>query len=91
MNLKRILALIAIILLVLMYMSSFILALMNHPDSGKLLMVSIVCTVFVPVLIHLFLMMNNVRKGKGLYDETYSYKEEGKGQKKEEQLDKRTE
>ena len=91
MNLKRILALIAIILLVLMYVSSFILALMNHPDSGKLLMASVVCTVFVPVLIHLFLMMNNVRKGKGLYDETYSYKEEGKGQKKEEQLDKRTE
>jgi len=81
MELKRILALAAVVLLVLMYLSSFILALMNHPDSGKLLMASIVCTVFVPVLIHLFLMMRNVRKGKGLYDETYSYKEDGSEKK----------
>ncbi len=81
MKLKRILAIIAIVLLLMMYVSAFVLAIMNHPDSGKLLMAAIVCTVFVPVLIHLFLMMNNVRKGKGLYDETYSYKEDGKGQK----------
>ena len=84
MEFKRILAIAGIAILVLMYLSTFVLAIMNHPDTGRLLMVSIVCTVFVPVLIHLFLMMNNARKGKNVFDEPYSYREgnaEDKGNK----------
>ncbi len=77
MNVKRIAAIIGIILLVAMYALAFISAAMNRPDSGRFLMAAIVCTVFVPVLIHLVLMMNNVRKGKGIYDEPYSYKDKG--------------
>ena len=77
MEIKRILAIAGVILLVLLYVSAFVLALMNHPDSGRMLMAAVVSTVFIPVLIHLFLMMNNVRKGKGLYDEPYSYREKG--------------
>lgn len=72
---KRILAIIAIVILVLMYVSTFVLAIMNHPDTGRLLMAAIVCTVFIPVMIHLLLMMNNARKGKNVFDEPYSYKE----------------
>ncbi len=75
MKLKRILALAGIIILVLMYLATFILAVMNHPDTGRLLMAAIVCTVFVPVLIHLLLMMNNAKKGKNVFDEPYSYRE----------------
>ena len=78
MNLRRILALSGVVILILMYLSTLVLAIMNHPDTGKLLMASIVCTVFVPILIHLFLMMNNVRHGKGLYDEPYSYRDKDK-------------
>ncbi|MBR2185912.1 MAG: hypothetical protein IJ857_01085 [Lachnospiraceae bacterium] len=78
MEFKRILAIAGIVILVLMYLSTFVLAIMNHPDTGRLLMASIVCTVFVPVLIHLFLMMNNARKGKNVFDDPYSYREEGK-------------
>ena len=78
MEFKRILAIAGIVILVLMYLSTFVLAIMNHPDTGRLLMASIVCTVFVPVLIHLFLMMNNARKGKNVFDEPYSDREEGK-------------
>ena len=77
MEFKRILALAGIVILVLMYLSTFVLAVMNHPETGRLLMVSIVCTVFVPVLIHLLLMMNNARRGKNVFDEPYSYREEG--------------
>ncbi len=73
---KRILAIAGIVILVLLYLLTFILAIMNHPDTGRLLMASIVCTVFVPVMIHLLLMMNNARKGKSVFDETYSYKED---------------
>ncbi len=75
MGIKRIAAIVGIVLLVLLYVSAFVLAVMNHPDSGRMLMAAIVSTVFIPVLIHLFLMMNNARKGKGIYDEPYSYRE----------------
>ena len=73
---KRILAIGGIVILVGMYILTFILAIMNHPDTGRLLMASIVCTVFIPVMIHLLLMMNNARKGKNVFDEPYSYREE---------------
>ncbi len=73
---KRILAIAGVVILVLMYIATFVLAIMNHPDTGKLLMAAIVCTVFIPVMIHLLLMMNNARKGKNVFDEPYSYREE---------------
>ena len=73
---KRILAIGGIVILVGMYILTFILAIMNHPDTGRLLMASLVCTVFIPVMIHLLLMMNNARKGKNVFDEPYSYREE---------------
>ena len=73
---KRILAIGGIVILVGMYIITFILAIMNHPDTGRLLMASIVCTVFIPVMIHLLLMKNNARKGKNVFDEPYSYREE---------------
>ena len=74
--LKRILAIAGIVILVLLYLLTFIFAIMNHPDTGRLLMAAIVCTVFIPVMIHLLLMMNNARKGKNVYDEPYSYRED---------------
>lgn len=78
---KRILAILGIVILVSLYVSAFVLALMNHPDSGRLLMAAVVSTVFIPVLIHLFLMMNNARKGKGIFDEPYSYREKNNDEK----------
>ncbi|MCR4590330.1 MAG: hypothetical protein K5668_05885 [Lachnospiraceae bacterium] len=80
---KRVLAIAGIVILVLMYLMTFILAIMNHPDTGRLLMASIVCTVFIPVMIHLLLMMNNARQGKSVYDEPYSYKRKEEGDKGE--------
>ena len=73
---KRVLAIAGVVILVLMYIATFVLAIMNHPDTGKLLMAAIVCTVFIPVMIHLLLMMNNARKGKNVFDEPYSYRED---------------
>ncbi len=75
MDFKRILALAGVAVLLLLYLATFVLAIMNHPDTGRLLMAAIVCTVFIPVMIHLLLMMNNARRGKNVMDETYTYKE----------------
>ncbi|MCR4892508.1 MAG: hypothetical protein K5989_10040 [Lachnospiraceae bacterium] len=75
MNLRRILALVGVILLIGLYVAAFILSFMNHPDSGRFFLAAILCTIIIPVLIHLLLMMNNVRKGKNVLDEPYSYRE----------------
>ncbi|MCR5627674.1 MAG: hypothetical protein K6F99_10165 [Lachnospiraceae bacterium] len=74
MNLKRILAWIAIILLAGLYISTLVFALIGSELTMKLLIISGFCTFAIPVLIHIFLMMLNIRSGHGIYDETYSYK-----------------
>lgn len=80
---KRILAIAGIVILVLMYLLTLVFAIMNHPDTGRLLMAAIVCTIFIPVMIHLLLMMNNVRRGRNVYDEPYSYREDKDNKDKE--------
>ena len=49
---RRVLALIGIILLVALYASTLVFALMDSPIAGKLLMAAIFCTIVVPVLIY---------------------------------------
>ncbi len=75
MNLRRVLALIGVILLVGLYLSTLILALIGNPAFFGLFLASVVSTIAVPVILHLFLMLNNARKGKSVMDETYSYRE----------------
>ncbi len=75
MKAKRILALLGVILLIGMYLTTLILALLNNPHFMNLFVLSILCTIAVPVIIHLFLMMNNARHGKNVMDETYSYRD----------------
>lgn len=57
---KRILALIGVILLVGMYVSTLIFALMKHENAANMLMASIVCTVIVPVLLYAYTLMYRV-------------------------------
>ncbi len=49
---KRIAAMIGVILLVGMYVTTLILAFSSNPQAQNLLMASIVCTVVIPVLIY---------------------------------------
>ncbi len=81
MKIKRILALAGVVLLAALYISTLVLALIGSKEALKLLVVAVFCTIAVPVMIHLFLMMTNIRKGKNLYDETYDYRD--KDNKKE--------
>ena len=75
MNVKRILALIGVILIAGMYAATLILAVAGSEHTMNLFMLSILLTIMVPLIIHLFLMMLNVRKGRGIMDETYTYRE----------------
>jgi uncharacterized BrkB/YihY/UPF0761 family membrane protein len=61
---KRILALIGVILLVGMYLSTLIFALMKNENASNMLMASIVCTVIVPVLLYAYTLMYRVLKDR---------------------------
>ncbi len=75
MNAKRILALAGVILLAALYICSLIFAIIGSPMATRLFLLSVLMTIIVPVMIHMLLMMINIRHGKKLYDEPYSYKE----------------
>ncbi len=51
-KIKRILALLGVILLLAMYGSTLVFALMDSPNSGNMLMASIYCTIVVPVFLY---------------------------------------
>ena len=73
MTLKRIAAMTAALLLIGMYIATLVFALTGSPLSSKLFIASVICTFVVPIIIHLFLMINNAREGRGVMDETYSH------------------
>ena len=56
-NAKRILALIAAILLFGMYLSTLIFALMGSPHSIDLLWASVACTIILPVLLYAYTLV----------------------------------
>ena len=59
---RRVLAMIGVILLIAMYASTMVFALLQHPYSKNMLMASIYCTIAVPVLLFgLTLVTKNLR------------------------------
>ncbi len=80
---KRILALLAVILLVAMYGSTLVFALMDHPQAKGLLMASIYCTIAVPVLLYAISLVTKLLKEKNRTmqkEEFGNNRQEGKGE-----------
>ncbi|MCR5488190.1 MAG: hypothetical protein K6F35_11830 [Lachnospiraceae bacterium] len=75
MKAKRILALAGVLLLLGLYISTLVLAVIGSELFSRLFLLSIVSTIAVPIILHLFLMLNNARHGRSVMDETYSYRE----------------
>lgn len=75
MKIKRILALAGVILIAGMYISTLVLAIMGSEKTMPLFLLSILCTIMVPLIIHLFMMLKNARRGRNVMDEPYPYKE----------------
>ncbi len=86
MNTKRILAMAGVILIVGLYIATLILAVMGSEKTMHLFLLSLLLTIMVPVVIHLFLMLKNVREGKSFLAETYDYREK-KDEKKDTEND----
>lgn len=72
---KRIMAMIVIVILAGLYLTAFVSALLGFEGYMTVLTAALAATVILPVTIHLFLMINNARKGKSVMDEPYAYKE----------------
>ena len=66
---RRIVALIGIILLVGLYASTLVFALLNRPYAKGLLMGAVFCTIAVPVLLYAMTMVAGHLKGKGVPDQ----------------------
>ena len=71
---KRILAILGIIILLGLYIATLAVAVTGGPDFLPMLQACLVATVAVPVIIHLFLVMKNVKDGGSVFDNPYSYR-----------------
>ena len=63
---RRIVALIGIILLIGLYGSTLVFALMDSPAAKGLLMGAIFCTIAVPVLLYAMTIAARVLRGRGV-------------------------
>lgn len=57
MNAKRILALLGILVLVGIYVASFVFAFLDHPMKTSMMYASLYATIIIPVLIYAFLLV----------------------------------
>lgn len=73
---QRIFAMTGVILLVLLYMCTLIFALLKNDYSRQLFTASIAATIAIPLMIHFFMMMTNIRRGKKLFDNPYPYRDQ---------------
>ncbi len=66
---KRVLALIGVILLVLLYVSTLVFALIDHPAANDLLKAAVAATILVPVILYGFLLVHRLANRKDEDDE----------------------
>ena len=64
MKLKRMLALLGVILLVAMYGSTLFFAFSKHPDANGWLMAAIGCTIIIPVFLYAYMLVYKHLKGR---------------------------
>lgn len=62
-KMKRVLALLAVIVIALLYLTTLILSFCQSEQAKELLMVSIVATVVLPVLLYIYLWLFRLFKG----------------------------
>ena len=75
---QSILAFTGVIILVLLYICTLIFSLMKHEYAKHLFLASLAATVAVPLMIHFLMMMINVKRGKGIFDNPYPYRDKEK-------------
>lgn len=61
-NIKRFLALAGAVLLVLMYASTLITALIDSPAADRLFLASVAATILIPVLLYAYILIYRILK-----------------------------
>lgn len=74
MKLKRLFAIIAVVLLVALYASTIIFALCDDPNAAYLFRASIFCTVVIPVMLYAYMLVYRIFSSKNNHDEQKSDK-----------------
>lgn len=64
MKLKQILAILGIVILVLLYVSTLVFALIGTPFAKQALLASLFATVLIPILIYAFLLVTKLLRKK---------------------------
>ena len=82
MKLKRIIALTGVFILLAMYLLTLYFAVIKSDFSQNLFIASLCSTIAIPLMIHLFLILTNIRNGKKLFDNPYSYRDKPDDEKK---------
>lgn len=80
-KIKRWIALLGAILLVLLYLNTLIFSLMDGALAQGLLRASIFCTVAVPVLLYAISLIYRVLKGRGTGEDDKAPKKDGNPKK----------
>lgn len=73
-KMKRFLALAGVVLLVLLYVSTLIFALMDSPAADRMLLASVAATILIPVLLYSYTLIARVLKKEDDRDDTGSHK-----------------
>ena len=68
---KRIVSIFFIILLLALYVSSFVLAIIGNPNNQKLLMLAIGSTIVIPVFMYIYLKMGKTFIKKDISDNQF--------------------
>ena len=71
-NIKRVAALICVAVLLLLYVITFILALMDSPHTMTLFKGCFACTIFVPLAAYIFLRLHNYAMWRSKRSDPYS-------------------
>ena len=77
-KLRRILALLGVVLLAGMYVATLIFALSSNPNAKNMLMAAIACTVIVPCLLYGMMLVTRVLDNRGNAGENAPEKVSGK-------------
>ena len=68
-NVKRVLAILGIVLLLAMYGSTLFFALSDHPDALGWLMASLGSTIIIPVFLYVYILVYKYLKDRNKKDE----------------------
>ena len=72
-NTKRILAIICIVILIGMYIATFILAITDNPSTMSMFKGCVACTIFVPVVAYVYICLHKYAMNRSGRRDYYSH------------------